>query len=479
MAIYHLSASTGSKAGGQSAGAKADYLARADKYKKERDEVALVESGNMPEWVRPGTGRAAGASMDYWRQADSAERSNGVLFRQVEFSLPVELSPPERIDLARQFAAKLSQTDGGRLPYTLAVHEKNGNPHAHLMLSERINDGIERDRDQWFKRGANKGADPATGGARKADIASRRKDWLETTRAGWQDMANEALAKKGKPERIDHRSLSAQGIDREPTRHVGPQARAIEAKGIPSWKRQALDVRHAEDTARRVQAQERNAVNVAARQAQQAREDARHRLDGMTAAEIRAEIAALRADSSRFVATHPAVVVADRQRDRADRRHSTAREAADTAREVAADWKERHPTLTKAAGWLPARFNKPAQLDARVDATARDAERSLVTAQAANAEAIKVRGAALAEWRTPERSERLRDLGEAASSHDVAEAAAKAQAEAKAKTEEKARSAEDHHQKMHAALMKTVERVEARQEKAQTKVKTPGPKPGM
>ena len=65
MAIYHLNASTGSKAGGQSAAAKADYLARAGRYSREREEVAHVESGNMPEWVGEGRGRATGAALDY------------------------------------------------------------------------------------------------------------------------------------------------------------------------------------------------------------------------------------------------------------------------------------------------------------------------------------------------------------------------------------------------------------------------------
>ena len=242
MAIYHLNASTGSRSGGQSATAKADYVARAGRYSKERDEVALIESANMPGWVKDGRGRAANAALDYWRQADKAERANGVLFRQVEFALPVELSKAERHALARQFADKLAAVDGGHLPYTLAVHEKPGNPHAHLVLSERINDGIERDRDQFFKRAAVKGRDPASGGARKADIASRRGDWLAETREQWADVANAALERHGV--RIDHRSLVEQNIDRQPTEHLGPQPAAIEKRtGLRSERRRRLDVR--------------------------------------------------------------------------------------------------------------------------------------------------------------------------------------------------------------------------------------------
>ena len=246
MAIYHLSASVGSRSGGQSAGAKADYLARQNKYRREREEVALVVSANMPSWVRDPDVKAG----DYWRLADQAERANGVLFRQVEFALPSEMPPEERQALARQFADELATVEGGRLPYTLAIHEKAGNPHAHLILSERINDGIERDRAVWFKRAAaspkGKEIDPAKGGAKKADIASRRKDWLAETRERWTEVANAALDRGGHGaiSHIDHRSHADRGLVRPPGQHLGPQASGYEARtGKRSDRGRRLDAR--------------------------------------------------------------------------------------------------------------------------------------------------------------------------------------------------------------------------------------------
>ena len=75
----------------------------------------------------------------------------------------------EQIELAREFARRLTCADNGeRLPYTLAVHRGKGeNPHAHLMISERANDGIERDAAQWFRR--YNGKDPEKGGAQEHD----------------------------------------------------------------------------------------------------------------------------------------------------------------------------------------------------------------------------------------------------------------------------------------------------------------------
>ena len=51
MAIYHLTAKTGSRSGGQSARAKADYIQREGKYARDMDEVLHAESGHMPEFV--------------------------------------------------------------------------------------------------------------------------------------------------------------------------------------------------------------------------------------------------------------------------------------------------------------------------------------------------------------------------------------------------------------------------------------------
>ena len=231
MAIYHLNTSVGSRAGGQSASAKDDYIEREGRYGGGRSEVEHVESGHMPEWAEEDPHA-------YWEAADAGERSNGRLFREVEFALPTELDEGERGELACEFAGFL--TDEERLPYTLAIHRGGGeNPHCHLVISERSNDGLERTAETWFKR--YNGKNPERGGARKVSTAS--KEWLQSTREAWAEHANRALARAGSVERIDHRSLSdraeeareagdlerAAELGREPGKHLGPGA-AIEAK---------------------------------------------------------------------------------------------------------------------------------------------------------------------------------------------------------------------------------------------------------
>ena len=51
MAVFHLKASFGSRAGGQSARAKSDYIEREGRYEKDREELEHKEHGNMPEWA--------------------------------------------------------------------------------------------------------------------------------------------------------------------------------------------------------------------------------------------------------------------------------------------------------------------------------------------------------------------------------------------------------------------------------------------
>jgi len=51
---------------------------------------------------------------------------------------------------------------------------------------------------------------------------------VEWVRLKWEEHANRALERAGHDARIDRRTLEAQGIDREPTIHIGPRAQHIE-----------------------------------------------------------------------------------------------------------------------------------------------------------------------------------------------------------------------------------------------------------
>ena len=244
MAIFHLNVSTGSRGGGQSAAAKSSYVSREGKYAKGEAEVLHVEHAHMPSF-------AADNPQAYWEAADAHERANGRLFRQVEFALPVELTDDEKIALAHDFAQHITAAES--MPYTLAIHKGEydhqgrktdtpENPHVHLIISERANDGIERSAEQWFKR-ANK-ANPEKGGAAKTK-SLESKEWLHDIREQWAEFANAALERSGHDARIDHRTLAEQGIDRIPQIHKGA-ADHMSKRGIET-ERMAQAVIIAED----------------------------------------------------------------------------------------------------------------------------------------------------------------------------------------------------------------------------------------
>ena len=231
-AIYHMKVRTASRSKGQSARAAAAYIERTEEYSRDPEraaELVYTESGHMPGWADADAGGVA-----YWDAADLYERNNGRLYKSVEIALPLALSAAAQRDLAVQFAHHL--TDAEQLPYTLAIHAGKGeNPHCHLMISERTNDDIERSPATWFKR--YNAAAPEDGGARKT-TALHPKDWLLETRAAWAAQTNQALERAGHAIRIDHRSLEAQGIDRVPGIHLGPQVLEMEARGIQTERGQ-------------------------------------------------------------------------------------------------------------------------------------------------------------------------------------------------------------------------------------------------
>ena len=165
-------------------------------------------------------------------------------------ALPQELDAGEQRELARRLAQDLTAAE--RLPYTLAVHEGAGrNPHVHIMWSERGNDGHDRSAETWFKRANSK--DPACGGAKKSRAGTSR-DWLSNVREQWADRVNDALARAGREERVDHRSLAVRAaealargdedraaeLSREPRVHLGPAAaQAVErdTQGQPPMRK--------------------------------------------------------------------------------------------------------------------------------------------------------------------------------------------------------------------------------------------------
>ena len=145
------------------------------------------EAGNLPSWAK--------TDKDFWKGADRYERANARLGLEVEIALPRELNDEAKIILAKRIRSEIVKDSQ---PYTMAIHRgvktAGGNPHIHLIFSERALDGIERDRDKFFRRANTK--QPEKGGAKK-DRSLKKDRWLEDLRSRWADVVNEQLEREG------------------------------------------------------------------------------------------------------------------------------------------------------------------------------------------------------------------------------------------------------------------------------------------
>jgi hypothetical protein len=266
VAHYHVSIKTGGK------GAAADhaaYIAREGRF-ADQERYGAVEAqgvGNMPAWARDDPAA-------FWRASDSFERENGNTYREFELALPRELERAHQIALVERF---IESELGGKHAYQWALHADQARdggeqPHVHVMFSDRMQDGIERAPEQYFKRANRK--TPEKGGALKrsygADKAQAAQTYREI-RARWGAVQNLALEAQGIAARVDHRSLAAQGIhDREPGLHQGPAVAGIEARG----ERSAVGERQREQIAAREA--KREAVLEEQRQLERAAQAALH-----------------------------------------------------------------------------------------------------------------------------------------------------------------------------------------------------------
>lgn len=217
MASFHHCIKSGKKG---SAAGHGKYIWREGKKYENREDLIAAGHGNMPVWAQDDPSA-------FWKASDRYERANGAAYREHEIALPAELTREQQIELADQLVSGLTNNK----PFQYAVHSPHSslgdgeNTHLHLMYSDRQDDGIERSPEQTFRR--YNPQHPERGG-RKKDSGGRNsmqiRDELIATRKKCADLQNAALAKYGHEARVDHRTLKAQGIARQPERHLG-QAR--------------------------------------------------------------------------------------------------------------------------------------------------------------------------------------------------------------------------------------------------------------
>lgn len=178
-----------------------------------------------------------------WNSVEWNEtKANSQLARSIELALPAELSHEQNIALVRKLVKKLFVDKG--ICADVAFHDKgDGNPHAHILLTMRplTPDGKWGDKSRLeYVLDADGNRIPARQKGRWKTRKVYTTDWddrgnAERWRAAAADAINEALREAGFTQGfVDPRSYADQGVQRIPMVHEGPDARAMEKRGVPT-----------------------------------------------------------------------------------------------------------------------------------------------------------------------------------------------------------------------------------------------------
>jgi ATP-dependent exoDNAse (exonuclease V) alpha subunit len=217
MAVYFLYMKTFGRGHGSSATSAIAYRA-GERIRDERTGKVFDHSDRQDilhkEIILPGKWRDADMSWaedrpNLWNTVEAAEtRRNARVAREFLVALPAELSPDQQVELTRGFSRELVDRHG--FAVDVAIHAPRTDPrnfHAHVLATTReINSSGFGDKT-----------------ALEIGDSARHNRGLEPffkeviyTRERWAALANVALERAHITARIDHRSLAAQGIAREP-----------------------------------------------------------------------------------------------------------------------------------------------------------------------------------------------------------------------------------------------------------------------
>jgi len=234
MALYHLSVGFVSRSTGRSSVQSAAYITGEQLHESRRDlninyrnrhsdvaftatlapEDAPKEFHQTTVWDLFENFEDTYAYQRYKTDQTREQYLNSAQTAQtIVVALPRELAVDICHELVTQFAKDRFVSRG--LVVTLAIHDDEGNPHAHLQISRR---SINKNGDiSWTK---------------DREICSKKE--LLTTRKLWADLTNHYLEREGYEARITEKSFADLGINLDPTKHRGWVADKLESMGVDS-----------------------------------------------------------------------------------------------------------------------------------------------------------------------------------------------------------------------------------------------------
>lgn len=219
LIMYHCSVQTITRSKGQSICAAAAYRA-GDKIEDARYGLThdySRKSGVVHSEIIGWTGDRE----SLWNAAEKSERrKDAVVGREIRLALPdAGMTDEDRIYMVGQFASDLSEKFS--VAVDLAIHrpDRHGdqrNHHAHILITSRpvIDDEFSSKKDRRWN-----------GKEGSQTIREIRKRWADH----WNFLAEEIGYDIGT---IDHRSYKDQGVDKVPTKHLGPARSRLKKRGL-------------------------------------------------------------------------------------------------------------------------------------------------------------------------------------------------------------------------------------------------------
>jgi len=250
MAIYYLGMKSFGRARGKS-GSRATSAAAYRAGERIRDERSGAVYDHRArrdvthkEIILPSRLARVGAELGWareraslWNAVEHAERrKNSRVAREFTVGLPHELSPPQRMALARRFAQELSDRYRGAID--LVIHAPRGDPrnfHAHLLATTR---------EIGISGLGAKTTLEISGRARHERGLPRWKEEVASIRERWAGLANEALRAAHVEARIEYRAFDARTVESVATPRLPLPAYHIERRGERSFVAERIRERH-------------------------------------------------------------------------------------------------------------------------------------------------------------------------------------------------------------------------------------------
>nr|WP_031944077.1 MobQ family relaxase [Tetragenococcus halophilus]BAP28992.1 nicking enzyme [Tetragenococcus halophilus]BAP29018.1 nicking enzyme [Tetragenococcus halophilus] len=232
MAIFHMNFTNISASDGRSAVASASYRSGEKLYNEQegktyfyprnvQPDAFILTPEHAPEWTKN--------RQKLWNEVEAKDRkANSRYAKEFNVALPVELSHEEQKSLLKHYVQE-NFVDQGMVA-DIAIHrDKQENPHAHVMLTNRpFNlDGtwsVKSKKEYLLDDQGNKTYTGNSKYPKSRKILTTdwdKKEKIAEWRHNWAETVNQKLEEKKLPDRISEKSYQDQGIGKQATIHEG------------------------------------------------------------------------------------------------------------------------------------------------------------------------------------------------------------------------------------------------------------------